>query len=144
MRLEKLKDLYNQSRTNPHYHYRDLTEAEFLAKAELSFKKLPDAQKKKVAKSWGEKLDKEQIVLPPQEGLETMLKYRFLAQTNLFFLCHLLESYNATTVNTHEEIANSFFVQKDPTFITFDHFADNYTDLKQRMLLVPVEVLSRV
>ena len=137
MRLEKLKDLYNQSRTNPHYHYRDLTEAEFLAKAELSFKKLPDAQKKKVAKSWGEKLDKEQIVLPPQEGLETMLKYRFLAQTNLFFLCHLLESYNATTVNTHEEIANGLFVQKDPTFITFDHFADNYTDLKQRMLLVP-------
>ena len=60
-----------------------------------------------------------------------------MSQTNLFFLCHLLEKYNQTTVQTHEEICNKFFVQKDPTFTTFEAFANQYTDLKERMLLVP-------
>ena len=63
--------------------------------------------------------------------------FRFLAQTNLFFLCHLLEKYRETTVQTHEDICNEFFVQKNPTYLTWDDFAYQYTDLKDRMLLVP-------
>src|SRR2546430_12933378 len=44
-----------------------------------------------------------------------------------------------TLFRSHEVICNDFFVQKNPTFLTFKQFADknNYTDLKPRMLLTP-------
>jgi len=45
--------------------------------------------------------------------------------------------YSQVEINTHEYICNSFFVQKDPTFTTFRAFADDYADLKSRLLLVP-------
>jgi phage terminase large subunit-like protein len=137
MQLTKLQQLYETCRTLPNYQYKNLSEEELLVKANKSFQKLPPLQKEKVIKSWNKKLAKEGIVTTAEEAFNDLLKYRFLSQTNLFFLCHLLELYNNTTINTHEEICNSFFVQKDPTFITFDHFADQYTDLKQRVLLVP-------
>ena len=137
MQLTKLQQLYETCRTLPNYQYKNLSEEELLVKANKSFQKLPPLQKEKVIKSWNKKLAKEGIVTTAEEAFNDLLKYRFLSQTNLFFLCHLLELYNNTTINTHEEICNSFFVQKDPTFITFDHFADQYTDLKQLMLLVP-------
>ena len=47
------------------------------------------------------------------------------------------ELYSETTIETHEEICNNFFVKKDPTFTTFKDFANQYPDLKDRMLLVP-------
>jgi phage terminase large subunit-like protein len=138
MRLEKFKELYETCKTLPNYQFRDMSDEEFLAKATKSFDKLPNFQKEKVVQSWAKKLSKEGIT---PESLEAarhdLYRYRFMAQTNLFFLCHLLELYGQTTVLTHEEICNKFFVQKDPTFLTFDQFADQYTDLKQRMLLVP-------
>ena len=137
MHLTKLQQLYETCRTLPNYQYKNLSEEELLVKANKSFQKLPPLQKEKVIKSWNKKLAKEGIVTTAEEAFNDLMKYRFLSQTNLFFLCHLLELYNNTTINTHEEICNSFFVQKDPTFITFDHFADQYTDLKQRVLLVP-------
>ena len=137
MHLTKLQQLYETCRTLPNYQYKNLSEEELLVKAKKSFQKLPPLQKEKVIKSWDKKLAKEGIVTTAEEAFNDLMKYRFLSQTNLFFLCHLLELYNNTTINTHEEICNSFFVQKDPTFITFDHFADQYTDLKQRVLLVP-------
>jgi hypothetical protein len=131
MRLEKLTELYETCRNNPHYQFKHLTDEELLNKALKSFSKLPALQQKKVIAKWMEKTN-------DKDGAQSkMLLYRFMAQTNLYFLCHLLEQYNQTTINTHEDICNDFFVQKDPTFITFDHFADQYTDLKQRMLLVP-------
>jgi phage terminase large subunit-like protein len=82
------------------------------------------------------------------EDGETVARYRFLAQTNLFFLCKLLEKYKDTTDreyvftdgtvhNTHEEICNDFFVRKNPTFKTFKEFAIQYIDKKERLLLVP-------
>ena len=40
-------------------------------------------------------------------------------------------------MNTHEDICNKFFVQKNPTFTSFEKFALQYTDKKDRMLLVP-------
>lgn len=132
MRLEKLKELYETCKTLPNYQYKDLTETELLEKAKTSFQRLPDNQQKKVLKSWKEKTGDGSL-----ESVNQLLLYRFMSQTNLFFLCHLLEKYNQTTVQTHEEICNKFFVQKDPTFTTFEAFANQYTDLKERMLLVP-------
>lgn len=86
----------------------------------------------------------------------TVARYRFMAQTNLFFLCRLLGYSKVTTNeynwfnpqtkgwethNTHEEICNEFFVQKDPAhFATFEQFASDQTakkNYKQRLLLVP-------
>ena len=136
MRLEKLSGLYETCRTLPNYQYRDLEEAELLKKALKSFKKLPEKQQELVWKSWAKELGKPVSELSP-EDINNLLKFRFMAQTNLFFLCHLLEKYNQTTIQTHEEICNKFFVQKDPTYLTFEHFANQYTDLKERLLLVP-------
>ncbi len=43
----------------------------------------------------------------------------------------------AVTERTHEDICNKFFVDKDPTFLTFEAFARQYSDLKRRLLLTP-------
>jgi phage terminase large subunit-like protein len=80
-----------------------------------------------------------------------IMRARFMAQTNLFFLCKLLEIYkdmsaeqyiwtDNTVHNTHEEICNEFFVRKDPTVATFKQFANEYDAKvykKERLLLVP-------
>lgn len=133
MQLEKLEALYVACRTNPNYHLRELPEDEFLNRAKKSFARLPEKQQKHVMSSWVAEAHPEDM----NKSMEEMVKYRLLAQTNLFFLCHLLEKYSQMTLKTHEEICNSFFVQKDPTFPTFEQFANQYTDLKNRMLLVP-------
>ena len=137
MRLEKLKELYETCKTLPHYQHRDMSDDEFLTRANKSFSRLPETQRAKVMHSWKTNLIKNGVEFKADEAANDVIRYRFMAQTNLYFLCHLLEKYNQTTLNTHEDICNEFFVQKDPTFITFDHFADQYSDLKQRMLLVP-------
>jgi len=136
MRLEKLEELYTTCRTLPNYQYRDLDEPKFAIKALTSFKRLPDAQQDKVLKTWAVKLGKTKATLSVDD-VNNLLKHRFMAQTNLYFLCHMLEKYNQTTVKTHEEICNKFFVQKDPTYKSFEEFALQYTDLKERLLLVP-------
>ena len=136
MKLEKLKELYTECRNLPNYQFKNLSDSELLDKAQQSYSKLHDVQKTKVAKKWKEQLLKEGVNIT-EDSIQDLQRYRFMAQTNLYFLCHLLEQYNQTTINTHEEICYSFFVRKDPTFITFDHFADQYSDIKQSMLLVP-------
>lgn len=136
MKLTKLKELYDESRINPNYQYRDMSDADFLKNAAVSFKRLPEKQQDVVLNSWSKKLSKTKAELT-EADVHELLCYRYLSQTNLYFLCHLLEKYSQTTLKTHEDICNSFFVQKNPSFITFDHFADQYTDLKNRMLLVP-------
>jgi predicted phage terminase large subunit-like protein len=85
------------------------------------------------------------------DGLK-VARYRFMAQTNLFFLCKLLEKYKDTSDasytwtdgkvhNTHEEICNEFFVRKNPTLPNFKEFASWYESeakgKKERLLLVP-------
>lgn len=136
MKLDALDALYVANRNNPNYQFRDLTEDEFYAKAMKSYSKLTDEQHKKVTDSWMAAFAKEgkDFTL---ENTRDLIKFRFLAQTNLYFLCHLLETYNQTTLSTHEYICNGFFVQKDPTYATFEKFANAYTELKDRMLLVP-------
>jgi len=136
MRIEKLRNLYNSCRANAHYQFRELSEADLLISAKKAFSKLTEKQKETVAKSWhsylvriGEK--------PTQDSADELLKLRYLAQTNLYFLCHLLEKYSQTTAFTHEEICNDFFTRKDPTYLTFEQFANSYTDLKEKLLLVP-------
>jgi predicted phage terminase large subunit-like protein len=136
MTLDKLRALAQEARQHAHYHYRGLTDAELMEKAVKSFQRLPESQQLKATKSWISVLEESGEEATPEKTQE-LLTYRFLAQTNLYFLCNLLEKYNQVTIKTHEEICNDFFVQKDPTFTTFEKFADQYTDLKDRMLLVP-------
>jgi phage terminase large subunit-like protein len=136
MRLEYLEELYAKCRNLPNYQYKDLDEAELLVKAKVALNKLSDKTKVQIWNSWAAKLNKPLNQMSPDE-LNKLYLYRFMGQTNLYFLCHLLESYNQTTVQTHEEICNKFFVQKDPSFLTFEQFANQYTDLKERLLLVP-------
>lgn len=134
MKFEKLEELYNKHIHDAHFQYKGLSEKELLDLAKLSFKRIPDDQKFKFQETW-EKFCKGSKV---EYNIEKALLYRFLAQTNLFFLCHLLEKYNGTTDNTHEEICNDFFVSKDPAnYESFKRFATGYIALKQRMLLVP-------
>ena len=140
MQLDKLKQLYTDCRKNENYKYKDLPDDIFLEKSQKSFKRLPVFQQEKVMKSWKKLLETNKIEIN-KESVEDCLKYRFLAQTNLYFLGHLLEKYNQMTVNTHEEICNEFFVQKDPEFTTFEEFANSYTDLKERLLLSPTRRL---
>src|ERR1700761_6479371 len=136
MRLEKLKELYETCRHLPNYQYRDVEEVDFMNKAMKAFQKLPEKSQDEVFVSFSKVLGVKKSELTV-DAIHDIMRYRFMAQTNLYFLCHLLESYNQTTINTHEEICNKFFVQKDPTFPTFESFANQYTDLKERLLLVP-------
>lgn len=136
MHIAKLRELATTSLHDPNYHFRDLTDDALLAMAHTSFQRLTEVQQLKVQKSWTTSLDKIGEKLSEETGKE-LLRYRFLAQTNLFFLCKLLEKYSQVTVKTHEDICNKFFVQKNPTFASFEKFANQYTDLKDRMLLVP-------
>lgn len=137
MKLEKLRKLYLECRYLPHYQCKNLSDEDFLNKALKSFSKISDKHKKQVLESWAGALGKDNIKSLTVEEIHELAKLRFMSQTNLYFLCHLLESYNEVTVNTHEDICNDFFVQKDPTFPVFKDFATQYTELKDRMLLVP-------
>jgi phage terminase large subunit-like protein len=134
MVIGKLRELQASCLDNPNYQYRNLNSDERLKLAHKSWDRLPEEHKRIVVKSWTEFCKESNIEFDPDE----LKSLRFLAQTNLFFLCHLLEKYNKTTLNTHEPICNSFFVQKDPAnHALFEEFAKDYTDLKERLLLVP-------
>ena len=140
MQIETLRELAIECITNQNYHFRALTLEQVDEASLKSFKRLPPAQQNKVAESWkaaiADELEKKHETFSDVH-LKEALRYRFLAQTNLYFLCKLLEKYNRVTINTHEDICNKFFVQKDPSFATFEKFANQYTDLKERLLLVP-------
>lgn len=138
MDIAGLEALYAECRHNPNYQYRNNTDEDIQERAVRSYARLTEGQKNKVSNSWITSLKKNGREVTADSAMD-MVRYRFMAQTNLYFLCHLLESYNQTTVQTHEYICNSFFVQKDPTFASVEKFAskDNYTELHDRMLLVP-------
>jgi phage terminase large subunit-like protein len=136
MQISKLEQLYEECRHLPHYQYRDMDDEEFSKRAVTSFGRLNEKNRNIVLNSWSKKLGKSSGELDASD-IRKLVVYRFAAQTNLYFLCHLLEKYDQTTLQTHEEICNDFFVHKDPTFSTFEAFANQYSDLKERLLLVP-------
>lgn len=138
MKLETLRELANSSLNNTNYQHCGKTWEQLDPLAFLSFKRLTDDQREKILK----------VCTKFSEGLSLteIMRFRFLAQTNLFFLCKLLEySYvsdykyelEGVVHNTHEEICNKFFVRKDPTAKSFKDFATKYDGKKERLLLVP-------
>lgn len=136
MVLSRLRVLAQEAREHPNYQFKGLSEDELFVMATKSFQRLSSKQQETVQKSWLNALGATGESLTAQNGRE-LLVLRFLAQTNLYFLCNLLEKYSQVTVKTHEDICNLFFARKNPTFPTFEKFANQYTDLKDRMLLVP-------
>jgi predicted phage terminase large subunit-like protein len=139
MKVEDLVLWLEKHKTDKEYQYKDLSMEEFDAKALASFNRIPEDQKKKVLK------------VCKHYGITDMnliLRARFMAQTNLFSLCKLLEKYKNVSDkeylwvdgkmhSTHQEICNDFFVKKDPTYKEFITFANEYIDKKERLLLVP-------
>jgi phage terminase large subunit-like protein len=138
--VEQLKALVEKHKSDKNYQFRDLPWNEFDKLAAVSFDRLTPERKAKVIKVCA----RFEIA-----DLDFIRRARFMAQTNLFFLCKLLEYRDmsdkeyvwtdGTVHNTHEEICNDFFVRKDPTKKTFKEFAvsTNYIDQKERLLLVP-------
>ena len=145
MTVEQLHVWFEKFKQNPNYQHKDMTLEQLDLNAEKSFLKLTPVQQNRVT----EVCRAYKVIIDDQpDTIRDMLRFRYLAQTNLFALCHLLEKYkdcteqtyvwtDGTTHNTHEEICNEFFVRKDPTKITFKQFATEYVDLKERLLLVP-------
>ena len=140
MDLHQLRETARACRSNDHYRLKGTSDDEFRDLSHTSFYRLPESQRDAALQSW------ESFILksgerPIGEGwhpyIQEMMELRFLAQTNLFFLCKLLVMYSQVSLDAHEIICNSFFVQKDPTLPTFRAFADNYVTLKNRLLLVP-------
>ena len=133
MTFEKLRELAEFCVQNPYFQYKEKSKDEISSLAVQSFKRLTAEQTEKVFVSWS-KFCKEFGV---QADIKELAYYRFLAQTNLFFLCHLLETYNQVHIDVHEDICNNFFVSKNPSYQSFEEFAKSYSDLKERLLLVP-------
>jgi phage terminase large subunit-like protein len=139
---EQLQAWYIEHTTlDENYQFRnqDITE-----NAMKSFYRLPIAHQNRVIAV----CQKYELCSKDPASYVPVMRYRYLAQTNLFALCHLLEKYrdtsrklytftDGTTHNTHEEICNEFFVRKDPTVLSFKAFAKSYIDKKERLLLVP-------
>ena len=133
MTIDQLKITYQECLTNPNYQYKDMDETERFKLAVKSFQRLTPEQQKEVQQSWAKALGVKALT---EEDIKDALRYRFLAQTNLYFLCKLLVKYNETTLRTHEEICNSFFISKDPT-VSFRTFADAYQGQKEGLLMTP-------
>lgn len=143
MQLDQLAALCEIHKLDKNYQYRNLTWDQIDELASQSFERLTNAQQEKVIKV---------CQAYDLNSGKLIARYRFMAQTNLFFLCKLLEKYkdvsaieyvwtDGTVHNTHEEICNEFFVRKNPTFNSFKEFAVYYENNKlgkrERLLLVP-------
>lgn len=137
MLITRLEEIAEECLQNPNYQHKGLSKEEIHELAKKSFYKLTDKEREEALESWLKFNKKDQNDPNVVSILYDLIKYRFLAQTNLFFLCKLLEKYDKVTINTHEEICNDFFVSKNPTFKTFEDFATQYPLLKDRLLLVP-------
>jgi len=166
MELSQLFKEYADAFDHTNFQHKGMSDDEFDALARKSFLRLTKKQQDDALASWfcflGNIREEWETVLyrdNPKYHDEVELwvsRFRFMCQTNLFFLCHLLgytkvtdhkyDWYNAQTKawekhNTHEEICNEFFVRKDPVnFGTFEAFAiaaDAKKDFKERLLLVP-------
>jgi phage terminase large subunit-like protein len=161
--LEILQAEFVAAFQNKNYQHKGMPEAEYDALALTAFGHCTNKHQFDAMQSWvifnG---GKRKAGLPAPGSCEydhlrlTVARYRFMCQTNLFFLCKMLGYSKVTdreynwfnpqtkgweTHNTHEEICNEFFVPKDPAhFTTFEAFATDATAkrmYKQRLLLVP-------
>lgn len=164
--LETLQAEYLSAFNNKNYQHKGMTDepgSEFALLALAAFDHYTNKQQNDAMLEWIVLNGKARASgLPAPGSCEyddlrlTVARYRFMAQTNLFFLCRMLgyskvtdseyNWYNPQTKgwelhNTHEEICNEFFVRKDPAnFATFESFAidaDAKKQYKQRLLLVP-------
>ena len=161
--LEFLNAEFSSAMQNKNYQHKGMPDDEFNTLSLLAFDHYTTKQQHDAMLSWvifngGSRKGG----LPAPSSCEygqlrlTVARYRFMAQTNLFFLARMLgytkvtdnqyNWYNPQTKgwewhNTHEEICNDFFVRKDPAhFATFEQFANDQTAkklYKQRLLLVP-------
>ena len=111
MRLSKIRALYKSHIADKSYQFKNLTPEEMLEAASKAYYKLTETQKQHTQKSWKALLATEGEELTPENAKELVL-FRFLCQTNLFFLCKVLERYAETTEKTHEEICNEFFTPR--------------------------------
>jgi phage terminase large subunit-like protein len=145
VKVEELRSLAKVAVDYPNYQHKGMSESAMDELAMKSFSKLTAEQRDKVVNVCTEY---EIFDATNPDTLKEIMRWRFLCQTNLFFLCKVLEKYkdtslkeylwiDGTTHNTHEEICNGFFVHKDPTKKSFKVFANEYTDVKERLLLVP-------
>lgn len=164
--LETLQAEYISAFSNKNYQHKGMTDepgSEFALLALTAFDHCTTKQQNDAMIEWVVFNGKDRKAgLPAPGSCEydelrlTVARYRFMAQTNLFFLCRMLGYSKVTAAeynwfnpqtkgwelhNTHEEICNEFFVQKDPAnFSTFESFAldcDAKKQIKERLLLVP-------
>lgn len=133
MKFDKLIEIEKDALENPNYQLKDMSQADRMELAKKSFKRLTTSDAELVYKSWKKYCEDEKVAF----DFDQAIWFRYFAQTNLFFLCNLLEKYKDIVPEVHEEICNKFFVQKDPTFDTFKDFASSYSELKERLLLIP-------
>src|SRR6266702_4737543 len=152
MTVQELAQWCDERKDDPNYQHRDKDWDAIDKLAQLSWDRLPADQKQKiiaVGVQYGLLKDKADIAI----GLKNVIRCRFMAQTNLFALCKLLDKYKDVSLNTylwpnpetgkweehntHEEICNGFFVRKDPTIKSFKQFALDFSGYKERLLLVP-------
>lgn len=150
MLIDKFEALVAEVEQHENYFYRNMPREERQVLAQASFDRISPEQKELCEEKWAKfrtRYVEEHGVVVPWTPAD-FIYFRFLCQTNLFFLCKLLEKYslvsngkhvfNGETHNTHEEICNGFFVNKRPgEYSHFEKFANDYADLKDRMLLVP-------
>jgi predicted phage terminase large subunit-like protein len=143
MKVADLMSWFTEHRTqDSNYQHNNLSDDEYLSAAVKSWDRMTEERQTRILNAVNR--------FAPGLTVQKVQLYRFMAQTNLFALTRLLEKYpdmsrqeyvwtDGQVHNTHEEIANGFFVQKNPTFKTFKEFAskDNYVDSKERLLLVP-------
>lgn len=182
---EELEAEYRRCLNNPNFQFYSLVhpdpsdptkvdDSQFIEKGRVPWKRLSQQSRNLVVKEWlrytghdfmlyGEMSEEQQW----EVAVKNIVKYRFLCQTNLFFLCKILEKYNQLSdrvyiLNSgpqadkqkhtvHEEICNAFFVRKNPVgYHSFEGFANAYTkhpytpqgwhlfgQTKERLLLVP-------
>jgi len=138
--LETLQAEFISASQNKNYQHKGMPDDEFNTLSLLAFDHYTTKQQHDAMLSWvifngGSR--KGGLPAPGSCEYEhlrlTVARYRFMAQTNLFFLARMLgytkvtdyqyNWYNPQTKgwewhNTHEEICNDFFVRKDPA-----HFA---------------------
>ena len=94
MNVEQLKTWFNKHKSDTNYQHRDMSLADFDVQAFNSFMKMKESLQQRVM----EVCRAYKVVIDDEpETLTWMLRYRYMAQTNLFALCHLLEKYKDST-----------------------------------------------
>src|SRR5580658_5407065 len=127
MKVADLMSWFTEHRTqDSNYQHNNLSDDEYLSAAVKSWDRMTEERQTRILNAVNR--------FAPGLTVQKVQLYRFMAQTNLFALTRLLEKYpdmsrqeyvwtDGQVHNTHEEIANGFFVQKNPTFKTFKEFA---------------------